>query len=110
MKYRTVEIIELLKRVLNKTNAVVNTEEWQSLVDALSSYGETIDRKSLQAFGSHLTGNFEILSYTLSEMTRVPDNSDVVDLTDTLMNTYATLAYYYLKNQAIFDKADAKKI
>jgi len=110
MKYRTAEIIELFKRVLKKTNTIVAEEEWQSLVKLISSYGGTIDRKSLQEFGCHLQGNLEILGYTLNEMTRVKDDSEIVDLTDVLIKTYANLAYHYLENLAIFDKADAKKI
>ncbi len=110
MKYRTTEIIELLKRVLKKTNTAFREEEWKSLVDLISSYGETIDKKSLQELGSHLVGNFEILGYTLNEMTRLEDTKEEVELSDILLNTYATLAYYYLENQKIFDRADAKNI
>ncbi len=109
MKYRTTEIIELLKRVLKKTNTACREEEWKSLVDLISSYGETIDKKSLQELGSHLVGNFEILGYAINEMTRI-ETKEEVELSDILLNTYATLAYYYLENQKIFDRADAKNI
>ncbi len=110
MKYRTTDIKELFKRVLNKTNTAVEPEEWESLTSLISSYGSTIDRKSLQEFGNHLIGDFEILRYTLNEMIRIQNASEEVVLTDKLMNTYASLAYFYQKNLTLFDKEDHKEI
>ncbi len=110
MKYRTAEIIDLFKSVLKRTNTIVDPKEFEALVKLISSNGPLIDKKSLQDLGSHLTSNLEILGYVVNEMTTIQDPNEEVVLTDSLIKTYSSLAYYYLENQRIFSKEEPKKI